>query len=85
LQLPLDSLGKHGTVWVQTDLCALELSAHVPAEEQEKELHSWKVAERSGAPGWRIKGCFIPAKSQSSPNRHDSELGFSLDVSVLYP
>lgn len=27
-----------------------------------------------------IKGCFIPAKSQSSPDRHDSGLNFISDV-----
>lgn len=47
MQFPLDSLGKHWTVWVQTDLRALEVSAHIPAEkEQEKEPHKWKAAER---------------------------------------
>lgn len=33
----------------------------------------------------RVKGCFIPAKSQSSPNQHNSGLGFISDLSVLHP
>lgn len=32
-----------------------------------------------------FKGCFIPAKSQSSPARPDSGLGFTSELSVLTP